>query len=197
MNLLQKINEIVSYFRLNRQKGHTTATLNGFFGSAREPLVLFENRQQGNLTKIPPKDIVSLGNLIALRGHNRPLLVDHHVVVLLLEEAGNTIGELNTAVVVQKQLKDAALTRADDKERETFATKRKLARREAALEGLRAYIQNVGTLQVVGDLDDIHTTLAIPWNQSPGGTVRDMVKLLKDINDNPSMSVCLRIFSFG
>ena len=97
MNVTEKMNAIIHYYKENRGVGHTKTMLYGVAGN--EPVLLLTHTKRygqsligehGNLTIIP---LESLECLPGRRG--QPMVLDNKALVVLLSEAVEEISSLN------------------------------------------------------------------------------------------------------
>jgi hypothetical protein len=107
MKIKEKLQEIVQYFGVNRQVGHTTTMLHGTLDNT-EPVVIIAHNQTGvnhikNITKKTDK-VVSLESLnSSLKGHRSPLVFDNAALHLLLLDSLGEISSLELNVREEKE----------------------------------------------------------------------------------------------
>jgi hypothetical protein len=84
---MSKIDEILNYWRANRGRGHTHTTIEG--AKQTGAIVIIANKQQRALYEplgIPKDKILTIHQLVSLRGRTDPLVVDHYALELMVEE---------------------------------------------------------------------------------------------------------------
>jgi hypothetical protein len=107
MKIKEKLQEIVQYFGVNRQVGHTTTMLHGTLKND-EPVIIIAHNQTGvnhikNITKKTDK-VVSLESLnSSLKGQRSPLVFDNAALHLLLMDSLGEISSLELDVREEKE----------------------------------------------------------------------------------------------
>ena len=103
---LELLQQLSHHTQWHRQRGHTTALLQGALATT-EAMVLVSDQQQGQYIRglaeeitqgrlgLRPDRILTLPNAAErLMGTHRPLLIDHHALEVLLEGALREMREM-------------------------------------------------------------------------------------------------------
>jgi hypothetical protein len=104
MKTLEAARELVTYFDVCRQSGHTTAVMDG--AVATDAFVVVHDiamsnhilKEWGMLWKTVGVDTLTIGEIAngSLRGHRRPLVVDNAALRKLLSELVDEVERLET-----------------------------------------------------------------------------------------------------
>ena len=94
MKIKEKLEILRHYFDSTRQVGHTTLLKDGTNNYNRDKLILTYKKEEHTFFNNKPSEIISWGNLNALRSHKKPLVVDNGVLWLMLNETIKYIDEL-------------------------------------------------------------------------------------------------------
>lgn len=99
MNMIKVATELVQYYRLTRQVGHTTAMLNGAKNAVRTIILAHDMNFATFLAKQCPNVVpISLGGIMKLRGRRKPLLIDNAAMAQILDGLLKEISELNKEI---------------------------------------------------------------------------------------------------
>jgi len=103
MTIKEKIETIIMYMATNRQAGHSTLMRVGTDNFQRDKFILTKNLKQGDQYKCLRSEIVSLGSLGKLRGHDRPLAIDNHALVTIFDQAVSELTEQEEEIKTLKE----------------------------------------------------------------------------------------------
>jgi Trk K+ transport system NAD-binding subunit len=77
--------EIITYYVVNRQRGHSTAMLNGAKNC--DCIVIAHNEHHARrLKQLGARHVISINSLHKLRGHNKPIVFDNAALHMILED---------------------------------------------------------------------------------------------------------------
>lgn len=127
MNITEKIKEILQYYLVNRNIGHTTLLKHGIdnFGYYDQKFfVLCRSMGDYIFLSTKSKNIVSWNNIEKLRGYNRPLAIDNGAMIELLSES---LSELSKIETLEKQNKEL-LKKVDELKTNLEKTKKSRSR---------------------------------------------------------------------
>ncbi len=114
MNSVQHtIREILTYLKVNRNIGHTTAVIRGAQNVDKAILVCANEIHANTMKKRCPASIETVGlgavENYALRGKSRPLVFDNHTIASLLRMCSNKIEQLQAQVNASQQTRQQLL----------------------------------------------------------------------------------------
>ena len=85
MEMLKILNELNGYYISTRQAGHTTLMKRGTSNYEQKKLVLFVNKSHVH-PDIRRDEVVTLGSIDRLRGHNLPLAIDNGTLSYMFQK---------------------------------------------------------------------------------------------------------------
>lgn len=93
--LLDRLEILLSYYKENRQVGHTTLMREGVSHYDKEKLVLTHSLAHSNDLGCKDDEIISWNSIDKLRGHKKPIAIDNATMFLMLSEAISEIEKIN------------------------------------------------------------------------------------------------------
>ncbi len=86
MEIKKTLEAISSYYQTTRQAGHSKLMNVGTNDFNGDKLVLVLDRGHGDKMGLKRSEMVSLGSLDILRGHNKPLVIDNGVLIEIFNQ---------------------------------------------------------------------------------------------------------------
>jgi hypothetical protein len=87
MNITKQLSELLQYYTMTRGIGHTTLLKEGTNNYLSPKFVLANKKEFATELDCKPQEVISLLNLDALQGHNRPMVIDNGAMIELLSES--------------------------------------------------------------------------------------------------------------
>lgn len=94
MKTLKKLEELLTYYTINRKVGHTTLLKEGTKNHQGKKFVLCHCKRDYQFLEVKPEEVISVENIEALRGCNTPLILDNDAMIVILSESIKKINEL-------------------------------------------------------------------------------------------------------
>lgn len=103
MNIKNVLTEIIVYYAKNRQRGHSTVTLNGVKNTNGKVIVADKSEMLQGF--YPMSQCILLGMIPeGLRGRQDPLVFDNHALTIVLNEALNEITRLEKELNIARTM---------------------------------------------------------------------------------------------
>jgi hypothetical protein len=100
MDSVRLAEQIINYYNGNRGKGHTTLVIEGAKNT--DCLILTSSYHQGKMVGYETDKIVSAERPDGLLGKDKPLAIDHHVIIVLLGALLYLISDLQHEIIELK-----------------------------------------------------------------------------------------------
>ena len=97
-----KIDEIINYLNVNRGVGHTYTEIYGLKNNDNAIAIVGNSFHKG-IMGIPKNRVITINELIQLRGKRCPIIVDHYAMLKLFEEVTKNIETLYKKIVKDLQ----------------------------------------------------------------------------------------------
>lgn len=89
---MSKLSILADYYLVRRQVGHTSAMLNGA-RSDKNIIVVVANKTQKDYIELPNEQMITIGELIKLKGLKKPVLIDHYALQLMFYELNKELND--------------------------------------------------------------------------------------------------------
>ena len=105
MKIKEILNELLTYYNVNRGVGHTTLMKKGVDNYDGDKIIVCYNYKHANAIGLNKNDVVTIHNLKNLRGIKSPIIIDNAAMVIILQDAINEIEKLEKEIEKIKKIK--------------------------------------------------------------------------------------------